>query len=45
MSSPIIKRNDITPLLDDLEEEFLEAFHEYRETDFYQDFNNYKSYY
>jgi hypothetical protein len=35
----------VTPELDELENEFFSAFQEYRELEFYKDFNNYKSYY
>lgn len=45
MQSPISRRKEIAPELDELEEEFFEAFQEYRETEVYNDFTNYKSYY
>ena len=32
MQSPISRRKEISPELDELEEEFFEAFQEYRET-------------
>jgi hypothetical protein len=45
MQSPISRRKEITPELDEIENEFFSAFQEYRELEFYKDFNNYKSYY
>lgn len=43
--SPIMNRRDINPTLDEAEQEYLDLTKEYRETDFYKDFKNYKSYY
>lgn len=45
MQSPISRRKEITPELDEIENEFFSAFQEYRESEFYKQFNNYKSYY
>lgn len=45
MQSPISKRQEISPELDEMEKEFFEAFQEYREIDIYNDFTNYKNYY
>ncbi len=45
MQSPISRRKEITPELDEIENEFFSAFQEYREIEFYKEFNNYKSYY
>lgn len=43
--SPLQKRNNIKPELDEIEEEFIEAFEIYRGTEVWQDFNKYKEYY
>lgn len=40
-----MNRRDIDPTLDDEEQEYLDLNKEYRETDVYNDFKNYKSYY
>eukprot|EP00347_Sterkiella_histriomuscorum_P003279 403364897 len=45
LMSPILNRRDINPMLDEVEQEYLDLTKEYRETDVYQDFKNYKSYY
>lgn len=47
MSSPIMhSRKEIgDAILDEMEQEYLGGVKEYREMDFYKEFNNYKSYY
>jgi len=45
MHSPISKRKEVAPDLDEDENEFFEAFQEYRQTEIYNDFRNYKDYY
>ena len=45
MASPITKRNQIRPELDEIEEEFMDAFQSYREHEVFEDFKNYKNYY
>jgi hypothetical protein len=45
MQSPIATRNQITPVLDEIEEEFMDAFDYYRHNDFFKEFKNYKNYY
>lgn len=45
MQSPICGRKEISPDLDELEEEFFEAFTDYRENETYNDFTHYKDYY
>lgn len=44
MQSPIVGRRDISPDLDGLEEQFFEAFQEYRDTEVFNDFTHYKDY-
>ena len=45
MQSPISRRKEIAPELDEMEEEIFEALQEYRDTLIYNDFKNYKTYY
>jgi hypothetical protein len=45
MQSPIATRKEIRPDLDEIEEEVMDAIHEYRERQIYNDFKNYKNYY
>lgn len=43
--SPPFKRSEITPELDESENEVLDALEDYRENDYYKDFNTYSKYY
>ena len=45
MQSPIASRNQINPILDEVEEEYLDAFEEFRSEQLNYDFKNYKNYY
>lgn len=45
MQSPIASRNQINPILDEVEEEYLDAFEEFRSEHLNYDFKNYKNYY
>jgi hypothetical protein len=45
MQSPISRRKEIAPELDEMEEEIFEALQEYRGTEVYNEFKNYKTYY
>ncbi len=46
MTSPIMGRHEIKPEdLDDTEQYVLEAIDEYRKTEFYKEFKNYKNFY
>lgn len=45
MQSPISRRKEIAPDLDDDEEQFFEAFNQYREGKDFNDFTHYKDYY
>jgi len=45
MQSPIASRNQINPVLDAVEEEYLDAFKEFRSEQIHYEFKNYKNYY
>lgn len=45
MQSPIASRNQIKADLDEVEEEYLDAFNEFRNHEVYYEFKNYKNYY
>lgn len=44
MQSPISRRKEISPELDDIEEVYFEAFQDYRQTEVFNAFTNYDAY-